>query len=441
MIEKGLSSFFNRFQLSPNRKKVAKNLYWAVIGKMVSVLGELLVGVFVARTLGPEQFGLMNYVISYVMIFSVISRFGLDGIEVRELSKPETNRGELLGTALGLRFIFSGVTYILIALSLWRFEANHMTRTLIYIYAGSVFFGSFAVFRNYFTSVIQHEHVVKSEIFRTVLGEIIKLLVLWKRPELVWILGAFAFDTVLLGIGYAGTFRKRADPGIGRWSFNLDMAGVLVRNAFPLLLSALAIVLYQKINTVLIRNMLDEASLGYYAVAAKVVDFSVFIPAILAQSVAPMLVKAHSENYEAYLHKRQVFMNWMFWCGTALSITLFLTAPYVIKILYGDAYSMSHTTLRILAWKLMFSSWLLATGEIIVIENLQKYAVFRNIVGAAISISGNLLLIPVWGITGSALVLVTSVFATGFISNLLIPRYRFLTTMQIRTFSNPFNHT
>lgn len=61
-------------------------------GKIVNMAGTLLVGILVARYLGPEQYGLMNYVISYVSIFSVLSTFGLDNIEIRELSRKPENK-------------------------------------------------------------------------------------------------------------------------------------------------------------------------------------------------------------------------------------------------------------------------------------------------------------------------------------------------------------
>ena len=82
MINKLLSGV----KLSANRRKIFANVYWAVLGKVVSIVCGLLVGIMVARYFGPEQFGLMNYVVSYVMLFSVFSTFGLDGIEIRELS-------------------------------------------------------------------------------------------------------------------------------------------------------------------------------------------------------------------------------------------------------------------------------------------------------------------------------------------------------------------
>ena len=57
------------------RKTILKNICWSVIGKLANIGGVLLTGILIARYLGAEQYGLMNYVISYIAIFITISIF------------------------------------------------------------------------------------------------------------------------------------------------------------------------------------------------------------------------------------------------------------------------------------------------------------------------------------------------------------------------------
>ena len=89
-----INKIISRFNISTTQQKVVKNLVWAVVGKIVTLLGSLLVGIFVARYLGPQQYGLMNYVFSYIAVFQVFATFGLDSIEIREEArrKEQTHR-------------------------------------------------------------------------------------------------------------------------------------------------------------------------------------------------------------------------------------------------------------------------------------------------------------------------------------------------------------
>jgi len=54
----------------------------------------LLVGIWVARYLGPVQFGVFNYAIAFASIFGTVAKLGLDGIVVRDLVREELKTAE-----------------------------------------------------------------------------------------------------------------------------------------------------------------------------------------------------------------------------------------------------------------------------------------------------------------------------------------------------------
>lgn len=63
------------------------NTSWLFGEKILRIIVGLFVGIWVARYLGPERFGLFSYAQSFVGLFSAIATLGLDGIVVRELVK------------------------------------------------------------------------------------------------------------------------------------------------------------------------------------------------------------------------------------------------------------------------------------------------------------------------------------------------------------------
>ena len=84
-----LKRLLKKYVSSSYKQKIYSNLFWSLNGKIVNLLGSLFVGILVTRYLGPEQFGLMNYVISYVMLFQILASFGLDSIEIREEARSK----------------------------------------------------------------------------------------------------------------------------------------------------------------------------------------------------------------------------------------------------------------------------------------------------------------------------------------------------------------
>lgn len=421
----------DKLRLSANRRKIVENVYWAVLGKVVNIICGLLVGIMVARYLGPDQFGLMNYVISYVSIFSILATFGLDGIEIRELAKQGAVKETILGTAFVIRLIFAGITTLLVLVTLWMFESDVFTFVMVMVYSLSLILSSLNVVRNYFTSIVLNEYVVKTEIFRTLIGSGIKALLLISHCSLSWFIVASTFDFVLVGGGYIYSYHEKAGS-IRAWKFDFSIARILIKESFPLLLSGTAVIIYQKIDAVMIRNMMDNASVGQFSAASKVTELAIFIPTVIAQTVTPLLVKAHQEDPERYHAKQQQFMDIMVWSAVAVALAMCLLAYPAIWVLYGEKYLSAIPVLQIMAWKTVFMALSAASGQMIIIQNLQRYAVVRNIVGCIVSVALNFLLIPAWGIIGSALATVITVAFSGYFSHLFIKPYRYLFPMQTR---------
>src|SRR5690606_15657028 len=96
---KGVRNFLR----APNFRKYFINVFWLISEKVFSLGVSLVTGIYVARYLQPENYGMLSYSISFVAIFSSFSHLGIDNILVRELSKPKANRNEIIGTCWALK--------------------------------------------------------------------------------------------------------------------------------------------------------------------------------------------------------------------------------------------------------------------------------------------------------------------------------------------------
>ena len=434
-----IDKILSRMHLSETKQKVVRNLFWAVTGKVITLLGSLLVGIFVARYLGTEQYGLMNYVVSFVALFQVFASFGLDNIEIREESKckgtgekgrvPGTEANTILGTAFGLKLIFAGITILLVILTAWLFEADTFTKWMITLYSLSMIMNTFGVIRNYFTSIVWNEYIVKTEISRTIIGALIKVLLLLLHAPLAWFIAATLFDTILIAGGYLLSYRKQiAYPRL--WTFDLPTAKYLIKESFPLLLSGAAVVVYQKIDQVMIGNMIDKASVGYYAVAESIAGMLIFIPTILSQTIMPILIQNYQVNKEQYQVKAQLFMDITIWLCIIMCLIVSLLAPFVIRLLYGSQYESSILLLQVCVFKVIGYAFAQVTGAMIITEGKQKYVVIRNIIGCVCAILLNLLLLPRYGVLGAAFASIIASVTVGYVAHALVPSYHQICKMQ-----------
>lgn len=417
--------------LSTTKEAIIQNLFWSVMGKMVSLLSGLLVGIIVARYLGPEQYGLMDYVISYVFLFQTFATFGLDAIEIREEARGKEPYQKIIGTAFGLKVFFGVICMVAVIITSWQMDADSYTTILVAIYSFVIILNSLSVIRNYFIAIVENEYVVKAEITRTLIGIGIKVLLLCLHAPLILFLTAYMFDFLLVATGYCMAYHVKVGR-LREWYFSFSYAKFLLHESFPLLLTNTAVIVYQRIDHVMIGQMIDKESVGYYSVASRFVEVLIYIPMMLAQTITPILVSVRERNKEEYIHKGQQFMNASLWCSMiAAALTSFLSY-WVVMLTFGQIYLPAVAVLQVMSFKAASVALSNTAGAMLVTEGLQRYAIFRDALGCVVCVGLNYLLLPRYGIIAAAWIAIASNVAAGYIADAFIPAYQHLFIRQTK---------
>ena len=100
----------SKFLNNKGFRKYFANTSWLLGERVIRMTISLFVGIYVARYLGPERYGLLSYALSFVWLFSSLASFGLDDILVRELVKIPDQRQNLIGTVFWLKLFGTLVT-------------------------------------------------------------------------------------------------------------------------------------------------------------------------------------------------------------------------------------------------------------------------------------------------------------------------------------------
>src|SRR3989338_11158667 len=94
--------------------RYAKNTGYLVLEKIARIVITITVWAYVISYLGPEQFGIFSYALSFVFLINILSELGLDSIVVRELVRGDIKQEQILGTAFFLKFAGSLFAAVLI---------------------------------------------------------------------------------------------------------------------------------------------------------------------------------------------------------------------------------------------------------------------------------------------------------------------------------------
>lgn len=402
--------------------KYLKNTGWLMFGKILS----LVVGLFIARYLGPDLFGDLNFGLSLVAILAAVGALGLDTFIIREIIKDPAKRDEILGTSLWLRLVTNAAA-IPVAMAIYYLSHKISSKpgdplTLIVgLLALASFFKSFNVIDAYFQSQVQSKYVVQVQNICLVISAIVKLILIYLGLPLIYIVLALVFDGLILALGLIIIYQKRG-LNISKWSFSSIRAKSLLKQSTPLILSAVMVSIYMKIDVVMLKEVGSKA-VGIYSAAAAISEAWYFIPVAIVTSVFPALINARKTDVERY-HKRlgNLYDLLVFIC-LPIGVFISFTANFIIHFLYSNKFEGAGAMLSIHIWSGIFVFLGVASGQYLIAEGYTKISFYRTAAGAIVNIALNFWLIPKYAGVGASIATLIACFVSTFYL-LLIPKTR-----------------
>jgi O-antigen/teichoic acid export membrane protein len=379
------------------------------------MVAGFLVGVWVARYLGPEKFGLFSYALAFVSIFQGIAKLGLDGIVVRDLVREPEKREIYLGSSFWLKFIGGLLTIFIILIISYFTSDTFQTFLFINIIAAGIIFQSFEVIDFYYQATVQAKYISLRKMIQLILSSIIKIMLVLIKAELVWFVLVTLFDAVSLAIFNWFIYKAQGLPNFLKY-FNLDVGKRLLKDSWPLLLSSIAVAIYMRIDQVMIKNMLGDREVGLYSAAMRLVEVWYFIPMVITQSVFPAIVNAKKISEELYYKRLQQLLSLLIWVAIPLSLIISLFSKHIIYFLYGERFIEASPVLAILVWASLFVFIGVGTSQWFLTENLQNLSFHRTLYGAIINIILNFILIPFFGIIGASISTIISYAIAAYFS-------------------------
>lgn len=379
----------------------------------------LFVATWVARYLGPEQFGLWNFAIAFVALFSIFSTLGLDNIVVRDIVKEPNSINEILGSAFFLKCIGAIATLILTAIVISFIRpGDKLVLFLVIVTSVGFLFQIFNTIDFHFQSQVLSKYTAYARIIAFVTVSVIKIfLILLSAPLIAFALAGLA--EVILGSIFLITAYYLKNHSMRKWRIRFYMIKRLLMDSWPLFLSSVAIMFYLYIDQIMLGEMIGDKEVGIYSAAVRVSEMWYFIPVIIAASVFPYIVILKENSEELYYSKIQDFYNVMTLIGLSVAIIITFSSQRVIALLFGQAYIEAASILSLHVWSGVFVCLGVASGRWLIVENLQRYSAYRAISGMAANIILNLFLIPKYKGYGAALATLGSVSLSAYFFDFL----------------------
>lgn len=394
-------------------KKYLHNTGWLFLTKLISLFVTFFVTAYVVRYLGPSNYGLLSYAVSFVSIFSFIANFGIDQILYRDLVKYPGEKDKYLGTAIGLKIITGFIATILTVVSAFFIsDAQDISLFLIIVVSFTYIFNPLQMIAYEFQAEVKSKFPSIVSMVVTLVLSVLKILIVFTGKGIIYFALVLLFESILNAALYI-FIRYRVYGKILSLKFNKDVALIMVRDSWPLIFSSAFALIYARIDQIFIKHLIDTESVGLYDAAVRLTEVWYFIPNIIVGSFFPAIINAKISSEKNYNHRLGILALVLASLSILVALPVTLLADKIIYVLYGSAFLGGVAVLQIYIWSSIWTSLANLATNYLVAENFRRILFVSYFISMVSNIALNLLWIPDYGIIGSA-------WAT-FISYLLGP--------------------
>ena len=382
--------------------KHLKNISWLSIEKLFRVIFGITIGVWVARYLGPKNFGMLSFACSIVGILTVISSLGLQQIVFKEILRNKSQKNVAMGTAFLLRMIGTG--FVLLGLHvLFPFMRvdDPTVGLLIYILSFSLLCKDFFIIGIHFQSKVLSKYAVLSGLLSLIICSLIRVFLILNQYPLVYFAIIILLDTVLQAVFFI-IFYTKDNQSVLKWKADLTMGKKFLSHCWPFLFSGIISTIHMKIDQIILQEMIGAMAVGYYAVAERISGSAIYIPITISSSFLPTIINARMRNQREYTIKIQKLFDFMIISCLIIGLPIIVFSKEIITLLYGQEFITSAKILSIYVICIFFIAVESVHRKWLISENLERYIFFVHLIGIIANICFDIILIQFYGVIGAA---------------------------------------
>ena len=334
-------------------------------------------------------------------VFGAIANLGLDTIVIRELVKFPERRDALLGSTFVLKLVGASLTLLVVTVLVSILRPGDKLILLLTVLSAAGFLCQSIPIDLYFQSKVQAKYIVLPASGGFLLMALAKVILILIGAPLIAFAFAGFFELLLAAVFILIAYGLR-DQSIWKWKCSFQDMLSLFRESWPLVFTGISVMISMRVDQVLIGQMLNDKQVGLYSAGVKLSELWYFIPVSIAASTYPALVESKKRDEELYYRRLQQLYDMLVSLGIVVALAMTFFSGAIVHLLYGPAYGASSGALRILIWSGIPVCFGVAWSNWMILENRAKMLFYFQLVGSVVNVVLNLVLIPRFGILGSA---------------------------------------
>ena len=379
----------------------ANNVQWFTLARFISLALSFLTTILIARLFGPEQFGILNYVISIIGLFSILSNFGISATLYKELTLKKEKREEIFGSALTLNYITATTTFIIVLISLFFIRESFYVKSLIVLLSLTFLTQPMNLLSFDFLKDREGKYVAITQIITLIVSSFLKILITYLYSSVTFFILILVAENLISGAIYIYQIKKIKFRNLS-FKIQNEQIKYIFYSSLPLILYSAFSEIYSRIDQIMLRSYVDITTVGIYSASVKVAEMWYLVPNILLGALFPALANVKNDRNE-YNKRYNILLIALVISSILISCFIFLFKEGIINLIYGNEFSSAANILGVYIFSIVgfFISSLIYQDLFL---NKNKWAItIIPFLTALINILLNLILIPAEGAIGAAL--------------------------------------
>lgn len=388
---------------------ILRNFSFLTVAHIIEKLITFIIVIILARYLGVEGYGIYALALSFVGLFGHLFDGGLNLLLMREMSRENTDKPQLLGHVLAGK-IFLGFI-ILIAIILLAMVLGYQKTVLmsIIIYGVSMFFLSFSnTFRSIFIALGRTEFEGLLLVLNRLLllgGVILFTILSIKIPE---IMATHLIAVVVVVVLGAYLCKKFFFAPL--WNRDYQSIKKLFKESIPFAIGAIMGEIFFNIDNVMLSKMAGMESVGYYNAAYKLSFSGMLFANTLTLVTYPYFSRMWPGDKDNVFKMFDGILKALIIVSVAFALSASILSENIIALVFGEQYRNSIMLFNILVWSVPPLYVMHLTGRVLEAIGEQRFTANTMLISVAVNIFLNFILILKYGAIGASIATVFTSF-------------------------------
>jgi O-antigen/teichoic acid export membrane protein len=413
---------------------ILHNTGWMMLDKFYRLGLAFVIGAIVARYLGPDEYGRLNFAASFLGVFSGISMMGIDRIIIRDLSKNPDDEPRIIQSLLFLKILALSVTLLAgfaLAVGLNVDDKEVLLMIVLLGSGGLVQFGD--ILDLSFQARLDVKKSIPARLVGTTLSTGLKVVFVYLGFGVV----TFAAIGLVEGASVSAIIFYAYKASRGRWP-NIRPDWVycksILSESWPLFVALNFDVFYQRYYAIAVGKLMGPKEVAFFGLATRLLEIVLMLMILGTASFLPELARLHALSLREYHRKLGMLTEgWTLATMLVAVVALFVTEP-MINLVFSSKYQ---AAAPIFKW-MMIVAIFQANGAFramhCTIVGNTKVLLYYNILSLILSFGVSYMLIPRWGANGAAMSMAIVCALNYFFMSYLFPSTRDFFFIQVKSF-------